>query len=110
MQTRETQRLAVIEQNPPRTPAAIHPTEHFLRRFSNKHGTSSETRRNPAITGEVVEACIREGTISPGEGRSLLYESVVDGYEWRLVVGFNDGAPVAVTAYVPSIHKTEGRR
>lgn len=103
MQTRETKQ-AVPVQNPPRDPSAIHPTEHFLRRLSNDHGASCETRRNPPITSEVIETCILEGEISPGNGHSLLYETDVDGYEWRLVVGFETGAPVAVTAYVPSIH------
>lgn len=87
----------------PRDPSAIRPTEHFLRRYSNEYGTSHETRRDPEITGDVIETCIREGTISPGEGRALLYETEVDGHEWRLIVGFKDG-PVAVTAYVPGVH------
>lgn len=95
----------VREQNPPRNPEDIHTTEHFLRRFSNDHGASCETRRNPEITGEIIETCIVDGDISPGNGRSLLYETEIDGYEWRLVVGFETGAPVAVTAYCPSVHR-----
>lgn len=95
----------VREQNPPRDPEQIAPSEHFLRRFSNEYGPSHETRREPEITSEVVEACVLEGTISPGHGETLLYETEIDGYEWRLVVGFNDHTPVAVTAYCPSIHR-----
>lgn len=92
--------------NAPRDPSAISTTEHFLRRFSDKHGPEHETRRDPAITSNVIETCVREGAVRRGRGETVVYEATVDGHEWWLVVGFDGGAS-ALTAYVPGVHGAE---
>lgn len=81
---------------PPRNPREIRPTTHFVDRFKR--------RRNPSITSEVVETCIKHGEVTPGRGSTLLYENDVRGVRWRLVVGFGAGDPVAITAYAPGVH------
>lgn len=95
---------------PTRDPAQVRSSEHFLRRFSSDHGYSSETRRDPEITADVVRTCIQEGEISSGGGHTLRYETEIDGHEWRLVIGYKTGQPVAVTAYVPGVHGKGGDR
>lgn len=98
-----TEDTAAIAGMVPRSPSEIRPTQHFLRRFSSNHGPSSETRRAPPITGDVVHQCITEGVVSHGQNGAICYETHVDGHLWRVVVGF-DPEPVVITAYVPGVH------
>lgn len=69
-----------------RDPADYSPTNHFLTRFSDAHGSPSDTRVNPSITGDVIETCIREGELSPAHGGRWRLETEVDDHLWRLVV------------------------
>lgn len=94
--------------SPPREPSKIRPTEHLLRRYSDEYGPGHETRRNPEITDAIIETCIREGDVRRGNGETIVYEALVDGHEWWVVVGFR-GGPSAITAYVPGVHERAER-
>lgn len=104
------------EQNfvPPRDPGAFAPTEHYLERAKPEVGMWSRTRANPAITADIVETAIEEGTFEHAGGDDpdrYAYEHVVNGRRWRVIVIIDEdraGEPGAthdlLTAYA-EVHR-----
>ena len=85
----------------PREPSAYRASLRFLYHFSR--------REDPPITEDVVETCIREGTVSPGrdvdEDPRYEFDAWVGNVKWRLVVGLNQSEPhTVITAFAPAIH------
>lgn len=92
-----------------RDPGDYAPTDHFLRRFSPRHGHPVETRTNPAITATVIEECITNGVVADaGDGAHAL-TATVDGHDWRMIVHLAARPRELITAYVPGVHGSPGR-
>lgn len=78
------------ESDVPREPSAYRPTLHFKRRFEDAF---DEHRRH--LDGEIVRRCITEGELTKQDSHTSLFETVVGGVTYRIVVNPRNGTCVS---------------